>query len=370
MNDEMKRNSVMAVAVIVALLSVTACLPAKAGARCRTTEWGQDRSHVLQCVNGRWKRVMTRQQAIDAIIAIHEASKRPAQGDVVNPSTLGTPQVTNLADPTVFVEGAATYIYGTSNYRRLPVIAVGDVNNFSPNQHAAEALGAPVPWASNAEIWAPTVSKIGGRYVAFFAAHRSGADPSNAQCVGRAFASSPLGPFFPDAGPFHCGNGGGALDPSIFHDHNGATHLLLTMGGSNQNLWSIPLDTNANIAGNPSLLLKREQPWQDWFLENPAMYHDGSTYLLAYSAGRWDQGSYMTGVARCSSPAGPCTDASRPWLASLGDREGPGGLEFFRGVDGVPRVAYQTYQAGLIGPVGMRHTHIRVLHTDPWPRLG
>ena len=47
--------------------------------------------------------------------------------------------------------------------------------------------------------------------------------------------------------------------------------------------------------------------WPKWYAtaENPAMFFDGSTYLLAYSAGHWETGDYLTGLARCASPAGP-----------------------------------------------------------------
>jgi len=360
------------------LISVTGCIPAKSGARCRSTDWGDGGSHVLRCVNGRWRPVMTRQQAIDAVIAIANASKKPAPGQVVVPQSLGAANLPNTADPSVFVEGGLTYVYATSTFRAVPVVVLDDVNaTLSSSQmfnRAVDAMPTKPAWASTTEIWAPTVNKVGGRYVMFFAAHRSGApDPNSDQCVGRAIASSPRGPFEPDPAPMNCGNNGvsGALDPSLYVDPSGNPSLLVAMGGSATNIWSIPLNANADATGPAVALLTRSQPWQDWFLENPAMIYDGSVYLLAYSAGRWDSGSYMTGIARCSSPAGPCTDrAEGPWLASIADRAGPGGLEFFVGPDGAARVAFHTYPANDIAPIGKRATHIQRFFTDPWPRLG
>ena len=367
-------NPFVALVAIAALALVsTSCIPARAGARCRSTDWGDGGANVLRCINGRWKAVMTRQQAIDAVIALANAAKRPAVGDVVSPASLGAPNIPNAADPAVLVDGATSYVFATSTYQHVPVATMANVDATLPMYRTTEAMPSTPAWARTPEIWAPTVHKLNGRYVMFFAAHRSGATSANSdQCVGRAVASSPAGPYVPDAAPTNCGNdGNGALDPSLFVGPDGSATLLVAMGGSNVNLWSIPLDADAVPTGPAVALLKREQPWQDWFLENPAMFYDGSTYLLAYSAGHWETDAYMTGIARCASPAGPCTDRpAGPWLASVGDRVGPGGLEFFVGSDGAARVAFHSYAAGDVGTVGKRSTTVRRFFTDPWPRLG
>lgn len=369
----MHRRMTVLIVVVALAAGATGCIKAKSGARCRSNDWGDGGSHVLRCIGGRWKPVMTRQQAIDAVIAIANAAKRPAVGEVVRPASLGAPTIANAADPSVFVEGGTSYVFTTSTYQKVPVATMPDIDAVLPMYRTTEAMPTTPAWARSAEIWAPTVGKVGGRYVMFFAAHRSGAASLNSdQCVGRAIASSPAGPYVPDGMPVHCGNdGNGALDPSLFVGPDGAATLLVAMGGSNVNIWSIPLNGSADPTGAPVAILKREQPWQEWFIENPAMFYDGSTYLLAYSSGHWDSAAYMTGIARCASPAGPCTDrADGPWLASVGDRVGPGGLEFFVGSDGAPRVAFHSYAAGDVGPVGKRSTHIRRFATDPWPRLG
>ena len=163
----------------------------------------------------------------------------------------------------------------------------------------------------------------------------------------------------------------GALDPSLFVGPDASIHLLFAAGGSNVNLWTMPLNANADPIGSVMALASRAQPWEDWFLENPAMYFDGTTYLLAYSAGHWDAGTYVTGIDRCASPSGPCTARTDgPWLQSIGDRAGPGGLEFFTGADGGARVAYQSFPSNNINPIGARGLHIRRFSADPWPRLG
>ena len=373
------RRRVLTVTLAVVLVAVSVgCRPARAGTRCSGNDWGDDGSFVLACRGGRWVRVMTRGQAATALSSLLRAGKAPAVGSVVRPTSFGAPNLPNTADPSVYVDGATTYVYATSTWLRVPVVALPSpettVSLSALYSLAHDAMPQRPAWAASTEIWAPTVSRIGGRMVMFFAAHRTAPpDPTNDQCVGRATADSPTGPFVPDASPVSCGADGvhGALDPSIFVGPDGAAHLLVAMGGSATNIWTYPLGPAGDISGPPTSLLTRAQPWQDHFLENPAMFYDGSTYLLAYSAGHWDSAAYMEGLARCASPTGPCTDRpDGPWLSSLGDRVGPGGLEFFVGPDGVARVAFESYAAGDVGPVGKRSTHIRPFVTDPWPRLG
>ena len=67
------RRAMVVVSVVLLLGAATGCRVAKAGTRCRTTDWGRDSSHVLQCKQGRWRRVMTIRQAANAIIAVNAA---------------------------------------------------------------------------------------------------------------------------------------------------------------------------------------------------------------------------------------------------------------------------------------------------------
>ena len=62
------RCTVLAAVVLVATM-VTGCQPAKVGARCRTTDFGDDGgSWVLQCRSGRWARALTKQQAAQLLV--------------------------------------------------------------------------------------------------------------------------------------------------------------------------------------------------------------------------------------------------------------------------------------------------------------
>lgn len=232
-----------------------------------------------------------------------------------------------------------------------------------------ETMPLNPPWASDHGIWAPSVARFGSRFVMFFASKRPDPpDPVNAECIGRAFADSPDGPFVPEASPFTCGLGGihGALDPSVFRDRDGRAYLHVAFGGTSTPLWVIPLNSDGDATGAAKPLLGMQQPWESWFLENPSMISDGSGYVLAYSTGDWKLPSYATGVARCTTPMGPCSSSPiGPWLRTTGDASGPGGLSFFTGVNGDHMVIYHCYQRGREDQYGARHTYIRKSSISP-----
>jgi hypothetical protein len=83
------RRTMVVVSVALLLVATTGCRVAKAGTRCQTTEWGRDSTHVLQCKQGRWRRVMTIGQAANAIAQINAA--RAAQQAAATTTTTPPP---------------------------------------------------------------------------------------------------------------------------------------------------------------------------------------------------------------------------------------------------------------------------------------
>jgi hypothetical protein len=281
------------------------------------------------------------------------------------PKELGLALINDLADPSALLTGKNVFIFGTTNFLRVPAYDLSKLSG-SPQlfpEGVVDAMPGDAPaWVDTARqgIWAPTVAKFGDQFVMFFAANRSNpADPANRQCIGRATSTQPAGPFLPSPDPATCGVDPrfGALDPSIFRDRNGQSVLLFASGGAD-NIWSQPLTADGSLQGSPTLLLRRDQPWQDWILENPSMTGAGNELLLSFSTGKWQTTSYRTGVSVCSTPAGPCA-VPVPWLSNTdGTHQGPGGLEFFGG-DGASRWAvFHTYEGGRTGDTGARHTHL------------
>lgn len=370
------RRSV-SVALVCLLLSAVGCQAVTTGARCSGSGWGEQGETVLRCRGGRWTPVSTKAQVAALFLAILK-NRAPAPGEVVRPESFSQPTFEGGADNSVFVEGATSYVFSTKTFLRVPVQTLTDVDRPAPANdrfglgRTTEAMPAAVPWAAHDEVWAPSVGRLGGRYVMYFATFRvNPPDPGNDQCVGRAFADSPAGPYIAEGQPFVCGYDGvhGALDPSLFVAPDGSATLHVAFGGSQDNIWGIPLDGAGNMAGSAVKMLTRFQPWEDWFLENPSMIFDGTDYVLAYSAGRWYSAAYVTGIARCRTPTGPCSSSPNgPWLSSIGDRVGPGGLSFFVGADGQARVIFHTFAASNVSPTS-RGAHVARVAFDPWPRL-
>ena len=154
-----------------------------------------------------------------------------------------------------------------------------------------------------------------------------------------------------DPAPWDCGidGVGGALDPELLTDAAGQRWLLLTYSDTAAPIRSVRLDESANPVDAVQTILDRRWPWEYWFIENPSMAYDPGRrdYVLTYSAGRWSEAGYSTGVARCSSPAGPCTsDPAGPWISAGQGRTGTGGFTFFTDLAGRQRGLLSSWREG------------------------
>ena len=88
----------------------------------------------------------------------------------------------------------------------------------------------------------------------------------------------------------------------------------------------------------------------------------GGTYFLFYGAGAWDSAGAAIGYARCTSPSGPCVNASvnGPWMGSHGAAVGPSGPAVFTDAAGYTRIAYHAWT----GAVGYQNGGVRSLWID------
>ncbi|MGB3411328.1 MAG: family 43 glycosylhydrolase [Microthrixaceae bacterium] len=305
----------------------------------------------------------------------------PELGPVAKLLKLPAPQLPETSDPSVVAHKGTYYVYGSDNHLRAPVTRVTDLKRTytlpQKNAVTSEAMAAKPAWtAKDRQLWAPTVGLLGSRWVMYFSADRKNPpQPNNAQCIGRAWATGPLGPFTPEAKPVACGiNGqGGALDPQLFRDPVTRKLWLFAAYGNTENpIVAIPLSENGDL-GAAVTILGRHFPWEYHFIENPSMAYDAArrNYILSYSAGKWWEGRYSTGIARCSTPAGPCTsDPSGPWIASSNGRTGPGGLSFFNDSAGKTMAIFSTFPAGRESTSGGRSASIMPLTTSPAVGLG
>ncbi len=260
----------------------------------------------------------------------------------------------DFADPFVLVADSAYYAFATNHASsNVPVLLSRDLVTWTDGGDALPALPA---WAVSGRrlTWAPSVLAVDGSYVLFFTARDR---RSNLQCIGRAEASSPAGPFVDSsAAPFLCQTElGGSIDASVVRDASGSAYLLWKNDGNccgrPVTLWSQRLDPHARaLLGAPAPLLHRDREWEGELIEAPTMWQDDDGWRLLYSANMWNTERYAIGYARCDSPLGPCRKiGDGPVMVSDAETSGPGGAEVFSDRLGQRWIAYHGWTAGTVG---------------------
>ncbi|HEX2851181.1 MAG TPA: glycoside hydrolase family 43 protein [Acidimicrobiales bacterium] len=269
----------------------------------------------------------------------------------------------DLPDPFVVRTPSGYFAFGTNglNGFNVPVVASGDLSSWGT---VHDALPELPPWASAGHTWAPSVARLGSSYVLFYAARHA---TTGRQCIGRAVASSPAGPYHDtSAQPFVCQlDRGGSIDPSVFVDRTGAPWLLYksegVAGSEPTRIWSQPLSGDGSaFAGGAVELATTDQAWEGNIVEGPAMVDLGGSYWLLYGGNTWENASYAIGYARCDTPAGPCVKDGRGPLvssATTGVAAGPGGPEVVQAPDGSMLLTFHAWDPARIGyPNGGRRT--------------
>jgi hypothetical protein len=260
-------------------------------------------------------------------------------------------------------------------WSNVPVRSSPDLVDWS-TEHG-DALPQLPSWARSgpATTWAPGVVRVGGRWVLYLTArHRS----SDRQCVGVAVAARPEGPYEPvGTRPLVCQTSlGGSIDPSPYVDPT-TGHLWLhwksdentSGGGGASRIFAQRLgDGGRSLVGPRVPMLGATHPIEDFLVENPSMIHARGHHWLLYSAGQWDSVGYLTHVARCVGPAGPCTKVTSPHEPVLSMRNGvagPGGAHAFYDGAGRPFLAFHAWYPRVgYDDGGQRVTHITRLSFD------
>lgn len=278
----------------------------------------------------------------------------------------------DFPDPSVLRVGATYYAFSTNTGGKLlPAMTSTDFLTWRARYSATgrwwrnDALEAAPAWGKphyangkwRVSTWAPSVARIGGRYVAAYVAPVQ-LDPQK-MCVTLAYADRPLG-LYRDTStrPFVCSaDQQGVIDPDLFVDPGGTPWLLWKTQGipgrEPTRIWVRKLDDTATgfaSGSTPRNLLTTAQTWEGNVIENPSMVaYRGRTYLF-YSANRYETAAYAIGYAICDSPRGPCLRPTHgPLLASGGSVDGPGGPDAFVGRYGALRIAYAAWDRGRVG---------------------
>jgi beta-xylosidase len=233
----------------------------------------------------------------------------------------------DFPDPFVLKAGSTYYAYATNgNGRQVQTATSHDLVHWRPGRDALPRLGK---WAYPGSTWAPSVLRSrDGTYVLYYTAS------SGQQCIGRAVARSPRGPFVDRfAKPLVCQHGlGGSIDPSPFRDRDGSLYLYWKNDGNSIGLpteiWAQRLSPDGTrLLGRPRRTGEtNDAVWEGHVVEGPTMWEHARRYYLFYSGGDYADDTYAVGYATCATPLGPCKDAAEdPILKTRCRAHGPGG---------------------------------------------
>ncbi|MGW4679100.1 glycoside hydrolase family 43 protein [Micromonospora taraxaci] len=235
---------------------------------------------------------------------------------------------TDAPDPQAIQVGNIWYLFHTNSQgHNVPVRTSSDLVDWS---EAEDALPKLPDWADPGKTWAPEAIELApDRFLLYYTV--AGRE-SGRQCVGRAVASAPQGPYSDDAtAPLICqAELGGAIDASPYRDTDGSLWLLWKNDGNaigvDTWLWSQRLaDDGLTLVGEPTKLLKQTEPWEGTLIEGPFFHRQDGRLLLLFAANAYDRAEYAEGYAVCESPTGPCVKAAEnPILKSTDVASGPG----------------------------------------------
>ena len=297
-------------------------------------------------------------QAAKAISAVSGPCTQLAGG-----ASTGLVYPFDFPDPAVILVGRTYYAYATNSVAgNIQIIDSTDLTHWTAIGNALPSLPA---WAAPDNTWAPAVAMLGGDFVLYYAADVAG---GTQECISVATASQPQGPFNdPSTAPLECQNSlGGSIDPAAFIDTNGTPYLVWKSGGpGSSEIWSeqlIPSGTAFAAGANASALLVPDQAWESGTVEAPELVTTGGRYYLFYSGNDWNSANYAVGVATCTGPLGPCSDATpRPILSSGPGMVAPGGEWVFADANANFWIAFHAWVPGAVGFPNSRDLYLRRL---------
>lgn len=269
----------------------------------------------------------------------------------------------DFPDPDVTLVGQTYFAYATNSVAgNIQIIASNDLTHWAAVGNALPSLPG---WAKPNLTWAPSVTRVNGSFLLYYAADFAA---NNTQCISVATASRPQGPFVDNSVlPLECQQSlGGSIDPSAFTDGNGVPYLIWKSGGpGSSKIWAQQLNaagTGFAAGTNPSQLLVPDQSWEGGTVEAPDLVLANGHYFLFFSGNDWNSGNYAVGVASCAGPLGPCSDASPgPILSSGTGIAGPGGESVFTDSGGAYWIAFHAWVPGAVGFPNSRDLYLRRL---------
>ena len=280
--------------------------------------------------------------AAAVLLAVTDAPGTAASGTA--PATYPEPGLVRgdvvVHDPSMIRTGDGTY-YVFSTHNGIEMRSSVNRTDFA---RADPAFPDGVPWAADFtggdthELWAPDVSRHGGRYYLYISASSFG---SNHSAIGLAVSTSAKPGTWQDQGIVYSSESGGdfnAIDPSLTVDRGGKWWLVFGSWWSGIKMIQIDPATGKQLASNPTRYNVARRTSDALGIEGPFIFRHGKYYYMFTS---WDlccrgvDSTYKIMVGRSASITGPYVDRAGTALSAGGGTEvlsshgsrviGPGG---------------------------------------------
>lgn len=222
------------------------------------------------------------------------------------------------------------YDYTTQAYHdvelvTLPILRSPDLVSWELVGDAFAGDARPgwiVSGQGNGDVWAPHITRVGGRYLLYYAATSASTLTFG---IGVALADAPGGPFRDLGHPLLTGPGFTTIDPFVLHDGG---RLYLYWGSAGDPIWAQQLGPDGlSLVGVRTAVLETSNRPFEGLIEGPWVVKRGGLYHLMYSGdaccGR--EPHYAVLDARAPTPLGPFErDPANPILAANERFNAPG----------------------------------------------
>lgn len=225
----------------------------------------------------------------------------------VDAQTSGNPLFKGwYADPEAQIFGKTYWIYPTysAKYKEqvfMDAFSSKDLITWKKHERIIDT--AAVKWANKA-MWAPSITKMGGKYYLFFGANDIQSD-NELGGIGVAVSDKPEGPFKDHIGKplvpqFY--NKAQPIDQFVFKDKDGQFYLIYG-GWSHCNIAKLNKDFTGFVPFPDGSTFKEITP--DKYVEGSFMFIKDGKYYFMWSEGGWTGPNYSVAYAISDSPLGP-----------------------------------------------------------------
>ena len=225
----------------------------------------------------------------------------PARTSYTNPLS-----AVPIGDPT-FVKGddGYFYLYSSEEVRGMPIMRSANLTDWKQIGIVfSDARRPKLDGMTEGGLWAPDVSRLGDRYIMYYAYAPANSVDGWGHGIGVAEADRPEGPWT-DKGRLFLGGEIGvkwSIDPCFVHEDDGSNWLLW---GSYYGIWAIELSADG-LSVKPGAE-KVHLAGKDGYGIEGAMIHkkDGKYYLFLSHGGTEYNEHYKLGVAVSDNLLGP-----------------------------------------------------------------